>query len=125
MHEMGLAQEIIRIAAAALPADGAHGPVERVNIRIGKLTAVVPDSLVFCFNIIAEESPFSGADLQIEAVPAVGRCRGCDFEWEIVTPAFACAQCRNGPVEIVSGRELEIVSIEILDKPEGRKTNIG
>ena len=115
MHEMGIAQQIVRIAAASIPEDRTYYPVERVNIRVGKLTTVVPESLGFCFDIIAGDTPISGAELRIEAVPTMGRCRGCDYEWEITEPVFMCRKCRNGSIDIVSGRELEVVSIEISD----------
>ena len=75
MHEMGIAEQIVKIASAAVPEKGQNRPVERVNIRVGKLTAVVPESLNFCFDIIAKETPLSGAALVIEEVPARGRCR--------------------------------------------------
>jgi len=124
MHEMGIAQQIVKIAAAYVPEEMARYPVERINVRIGKLTAVVPESLGFCFEIIAGETSLSGAELRIEAVPARGRCRECDFEWEITTPVFSCEKCGGASVEIVSGRELEVVSIEISEEPESLDPNI-
>jgi hydrogenase nickel incorporation protein HypA/HybF len=115
MHEMGIAQQIVKIASAAIPEDQQNRPVERINTRIGKLTAVAPESLCFCFDIIVKETPLSGARLVIEAVPARGRCLACGFEWQITEPVFMCRKCRNGSIDIVSGRELEVVSIEISD----------
>ncbi|MFU8769517.1 MAG: hydrogenase/urease maturation nickel metallochaperone HypA, partial [Desulfotignum sp.] len=44
MHEMGIAQELVRIALEALPKDLAAPQVASVNLKIGKLAAVVPDS---------------------------------------------------------------------------------
>ena len=52
MHEMAIAIQIVEIANAAVPADIEDVKVEAVNLRIGRLTAVVPESLRFCFGIV-------------------------------------------------------------------------
>ena len=113
MHEMGIAMQIIEIASSSIPAEMENPSVARVNIRVGKLTAVVPSSLTFCFNIAAQETPLAGAELSIEEVPVVARCRKCGHEWTISGPDFSCENCGDGDVDLLSGRELEIVSLEL------------
>jgi len=71
MHEMGIAMQIVEIAGSAIPADVKNPSVAKVNIRVGKLTAVVPSSLTFCFNIATQDTPLAGAELSIEEVPVV------------------------------------------------------
>ncbi len=117
MHEMGVAQQIANIAVASIPADIVDPKVEKLNLRIGKLAAVVEDSLKFCFEIITKETPLAGAELMIEAVPVQARCKGCDHCWEVEGPVFTCPSCQEGAVEVLSGRELEIVSMELADEP--------
>ena len=51
MHEMGIALQIVEIATASLPPDLGAARVTRVNLKIGKLAAVVPESLRFCFDV--------------------------------------------------------------------------
>jgi hydrogenase nickel incorporation protein HypA/HybF len=118
MHEMGIAQQIIDIAAASIPAEMRTGRVERVNLKIGKLSAVVPESLRFCFEIVSKDTRLAGAELAIEEMPVVARCRDCDARWTIAEPVFVCKSCNSGSLEILSGRELDIVSIEIADEGE-------
>jgi hydrogenase nickel incorporation protein HypA/HybF len=115
MHEMGIAMQIVKIATDAIPDGGANTPVKRVDIRVGKLTAIVPESLRFCFEIIVKDTPLSGAELNIEEVPIWARCIKCDYEWKISHPVFKCSQCDNGAIDIISGQELEVASIEIVD----------
>jgi hydrogenase nickel incorporation protein HypA/HybF len=55
MHEMGIALQIIDIATASIPPDMRSARVERVNLKVGKLAAVVADSLRFCFDIVSIE----------------------------------------------------------------------
>lgn len=113
MHEMGIAQEIVAIATASLPAEMKGVRVDTVNLKIGKLAAVVPASLRFCFDVITKDTPFDGSKLHIEEVPVVVRCRNCRSEWTVTGPDFTCPTCRNGEVDILSGREIEILSLEV------------
>jgi hydrogenase nickel incorporation protein HypA/HybF len=116
MHEMGIALQIIDIATASIPPDMRSARVERVNLKIGKLSAVVPDSLRFCFGIASQDTPLAGAELAIEETPVVARCKDCDARWTIAEPVFTCQACNSGALEILSGRELDIVSIEIAEE---------
>jgi hydrogenase nickel incorporation protein HypA/HybF len=115
MHEMGIAMQIVEIATASIPDDVKNSRVQRVNLKVGKLAAVVPESLRFCFEIVAQDTPLSGAELVIEEIPVVARCNSCDAEWTIEGPVFSCQKCNSGDIELLSGRELDIHSIEISD----------
>lgn len=116
MHEMGIATQIIEIASASIPQDLDDVRVERVNLKIGKLAAVVPESLRFCFDIASKETPLDGAELHIEEIPIVARCQACREEWVINEPVFTCVSCNSGEIDILSGRELNIESIEIAEE---------
>jgi hydrogenase nickel incorporation protein HypA/HybF len=116
MHEMGIALQIMEIAAAAIPDAMKPVKVARVNLKIGKLAAVVPDSLRFCFEAASRDTDFAGAELAIEEVPVAARCKGCGERWEITEPVFTCRVCEGGELEILSGRELDIVSIEVAEE---------
>ncbi len=116
MHEMGIAMQVMEIAIDSIPEEMGEARVERVNLKVGRLAAVVPDSLRFCFEIAAKDTPLSGAELKIEEMPILARCKKCNTEWTITGPAFTCKECNSGSIEIISGRELDITSIEIADQ---------
>ena len=118
MHEMGIALQIIEIATESIPADAGEVRVERINLKIGKLAAVVPDSLKFCFNVAVKETPLEGAKLVIHELPVTARCKDCDLQWTLTSPAFTCENCSSGSLEILSGRELDIESIEISEEED-------
>lgn len=115
MHEMGIAVRIVEIAISAIPPDVEDARIERINMRIGRLTAVEPESLRFCFNIASSDTPLAGALLDIEETPIVVQCGECAADTTISRPPFACSECGSGAVAVVSGRELEVVSIELAD----------
>ncbi len=118
MHEMGIALEIIDIVEASIPVGMEAARVESVNLRIGKLSAIVPESLTFCFDVAIKETRIEGARLNIEQVPVVAMCKDCGAKWTIEEPAFACQKCDSGSIELISGKELDIVSIEVMDEDE-------
>lgn len=115
MHEMGIALRIIEIAAAAIPDKAKDGRIQKINVEIGKLSTVVPDSLRFCFDIASKETPARDAELIIEEIPVIAECRNCTHQWEPGVPVFICPECGSGAVEIISGRELSVKSIELED----------
>lgn len=113
MHEMGIAMQIIEIAVSSIPDELKNARIKKVNLKIGKLSAVVPSSLRFCFEIAAKDTCLSGAELDIEEIPVKVRCRECSKEWTIHDPVFKCIECGSGSMDILSGRELDITSIEV------------
>ena len=115
MHEMGIALQIVEIATASLPAEMEGITVAKINLKIGKLAAVIPDSLRFCFEVVTKDTPFAGSTLDIKEVPVVVKCRSCLNEWTVTGPDFTCKTCQNGGVDILSGREIEIISLEVAE----------
>ena len=109
MHELSLSSAIINTATKH-----AHGrPVTAVNLRVGRLRQVIPDTLEFYFEFVARGTPCEGALLTLEVIDARLRCRPCDVEWGIDIPAFRCPTCGGSDVEIASGNEFEVESIEV------------
>jgi len=117
MHEMGIVLQIIDVAKSSIPENMKNIPVEKVHIQIGKLSAVVPDSLNFCFDIAVKDTPLEGASLAIKEVPVTLKCSNCGKSWTIDTPVFKCQKCKSTNIEILSGRELDIISIEMAQDP--------
>lgn len=123
MHEMGIITQIVKIATSSIPDDMENAQVERVNMKVGRLSAVVVESLRFWFEIVARDTPLSGAELNIEEIPVVVRCNKCNKEWTVDRPVFICKECNGGSIEILSGRELDIVSIEMANNEQPKNKN--
>lgn len=115
MHEMGIAQQLVQIAIDSIPEDIENPKVEKLNLRIGRLASVVEHSLTFCFEIITKDTPLENASLDIEIVPVMVLCNSCGKEWEVKGPVFKCPFCEDGDVKMLSGREIEITSLELVD----------
>ncbi|MFP4476581.1 MAG: hydrogenase maturation nickel metallochaperone HypA [Desulfatibacillaceae bacterium] len=115
MHEMGIALQIVEIAKSAIPSQLEGTPIEAVNLKVGKLTAIVPESLRFCWDVVIKDTPLAGSRLEIEEIPIVARCKSCGHEFTIEGPAFTCVQCEGGDLDIISGRELTVTSLEVAE----------
>jgi hydrogenase nickel incorporation protein HypA/HybF len=112
MHEFAVAQSLLEIVEQeARPYNGAR--VTWIKLRIGTLSAVVPDALRFAFEAITRGGIAEGAVLEIEEVPLRIRCHQCDEVFTIDDPFMLCPRCEGTDVEMISGRELEIRSMEI------------
>jgi hydrogenase nickel incorporation protein HypA/HybF len=115
MHELAIAQNILEIVQQSVPEGQAPG-VRWVRLRVGPLSGVVPDSLNFCFSAIISETKMPQARLAIEQVEMVCLCRDCLREFQSEDLAFQCPECSSSNLELISGKELEIVEIELIDE---------
>jgi hydrogenase nickel incorporation protein HypA/HybF len=133
VHELSLSSAIVQTALRH--ADGRR--VKSVQLRIGALRQVVPDSLDFYFEIVARDTLCEGAALECEHVAALLRCPGCDERWDPAPPplathepptpegvpalpTFRCPRCRTGG-EVVHGDEFQVESIEVEQGAEAPK----
>ncbi len=121
MHELSIAQSILEIVKQSVT-EKQQPDVKWVRIRVGQLSGVLPDSLDFCFSAIVSETSMSHAALAIEQVPTVSRCRKCGHRFQVEDMAFFCPMCQGTDLELISGKELEILEIELDDK-ENKKDN--
>lgn len=109
MHELSIAESVVRIACRQ--ADGRR--VIKVQMKVGYLRQVVPSALSFGFGLLAEGTPVEGAELEMEQIPAVGKCRLCGVESLLVVFPLQCGGCGSFDLEILEGEELMVESLEL------------
>lgn len=110
MHEMSLAQDMTRIIENAL---GRKAHLERVNVTIGPLSGISPESLRFCFTEIAKMQGFGEPELVINNTEAKMVCLECQTEYEAADLYQGCPKCGSISRRILSGRELSVDSVEL------------
>jgi hydrogenase nickel incorporation protein HypA/HybF len=113
MHELSIALSILDLAAEEAERHGG-GRVAAIHLRLGPLSGVVVEALRSAFELAREGSCFPVAELVIEEVPLVVWCPACSAERTLPWPqVFCCPVCENPTPEVVRGRELEVVALEI------------
>ena len=110
MHEMSLAQDMTRIIGEAL---GGKRPLARVNITIGPLSGISPESLRFCFTEIAKMEGFGEPELVVTHTEARLVCLDCGVSYQAADFYQGCPECDSLRRRIVSGREFTVDSVEI------------
>jgi hydrogenase nickel incorporation protein HypA/HybF len=111
MHELACAEGILGVALDAV--QGA--PVRRIRLRIGALHGIVADSLQFCFQLAAQDTPAADGQLLLTTIPVVVRCRSCGAESAGGSPPFQCRVCDALDVAVVTGEEVLIDGVEVDD----------
>ena len=120
MHELSIAYSVVETVETAARQAGAS-KVGKVRLKIGRLSGVVIDSLKFSFEIAAENTLLAGATLEIEDVLIKVRCEPCQHDFTLNgTHIFRCPQCGELTPNIIEGRELDIVSVELTEESETR-----
>jgi len=112
MHEMSITISLVELINEHLKGCP-EARVTKVNLKVGRLTAVEPDALTFCFQVLTEGTPIEGADLQIELVPVRVRCLQCQHCFEVEGFYFQCPRCSGIELETIAGNELNLMSLEI------------
>ena len=112
MHELSLMESTLAIVFEEARRSQAD-KVASLRMKIGALSGVVPESLLFAFEALTEGTMAEGARLQIDRIPVACYCETCKSEFEPALYSFKCPSCGNPSVEIRRGREIEIVSIEV------------
>ena len=112
MHELAIAQALVQQVQAALE-DRPVRQVLTINVALGQLSGVDAQCLEAAFPLAAAGTLAEHARLAIEAVPAEVRCRACGRTTAPRFPFFQCEACQGSDIEIVSGRDLTLKSVEI------------
>ncbi len=113
MHELSIALNILDHTAEEAKRRGGIR-VEAVHLRLGPLAGVVKEALLSAYDLARERSPQAQTRLVIEDVPVIVYCERCQAEMPLASlQEFCCPECKTPTANVVRGRELEIVALEI------------
>ncbi|NQS98070.1 MAG: hydrogenase maturation nickel metallochaperone HypA [candidate division Zixibacteria bacterium] len=118
MHELYIAESILASTRESLPAEFLPESVRQIWVQVGRLDAVVPETLIFMFDAIKSSHGMPGAELSLESIEVLCRCGECGNEFEIDLPMFICPECGGGQVEVLRGRGIKLTRINA-EEPEG------
>ncbi len=113
MHELSIALSMIEMATAEARRLNAKR-VNALHLKIGALSGVVKDALLFSYEVASAGTILEGSSLLIEEIPVVIYCDACNSERELQSlQLFCCPACGTVSAQIVRGKELEFVAMEV------------
>lgn len=112
LHELGLTQSIIDLAIEYATRENAK-KVSSITVEIGSISGVIPEAVEFAFDVCSKETLVEGAALHINHINGQGRCLDCKEISDIDFPTHICPNCGNLSLEIVQGKEMKFIEMEI------------
>jgi hydrogenase nickel incorporation protein HypA/HybF len=113
MHELSIAMSIIEMVEEESRLRGGL-KIVAVHVRLGALSGVAKYPLLFSYETACQNTPLAISHLVIEDVPGVIYCASCDAQRPAESPDwFCCSVCGTLSSELVQGKELEVVSLEV------------
>ena len=116
MHEMSIVAGVIDAVVPSAEQAGAER-VLAITLRIGDMTEVVDEALTFAFEALTENTMCDGAQLEVVKVHPRSLCLECATEFDHDRFHRTCPSCGSYETMLLTGRELEIESIEV-DLPD-------
>ena len=87
-----------------------------MNLSIGALSCVHEDALRFSFDLVAQSTLLSGAELRVHTVPLAVYCAVCDKIVDLPgIQRLQCPECGTPSGDIRRGQELDVESIEVVE----------
>ncbi len=112
MHELSIAMGIVEAAMEEAERRGVQ--VNAVHLRLGALSGVVKDALLFSYEVACQDTPLAGSKLLVEDLPVIVFCSVCQKEQTLTSvQSFACPDCGSPTMDVRQGKELEVFALEV------------
>jgi len=109
MHEIAVCEAIA--GTVRQRSGGRH--LAQIRVRIGYLRQVVPDSLLFSWEMVTAGTDLEGCRLDVDYIPAVVVCAACGEQSTLELPILACGSCDSFNVQLITGDEFDLASFDV------------
>jgi hydrogenase nickel incorporation protein HypA/HybF len=114
MHELSIAVSIVEMAQEE--AERRKVVIDAVYLKLGLLSGVVADALLFCYEVACSGTVLEGSRLVIHEVPVEVYCPACEAPRTLTSIQwFCCPACGAPTPEVLHGKELLITALEVQD----------
>src|SRR6202050_85822 len=115
MHELSIAMSIVEMAQEESEQRGCF-QISAVHLKLGALSGVVKEALLSSYEMACEDTCLAGSRLIFEDVPVIVFCPHCQAQRRLSSVQwFCCSECGTPTPEVVQGKELQVVALEILE----------
>lgn len=112
MHELSLAEEVIRLAGSEALSHNAVS-VSEITMEIGNLSGIDADAFESALVILSENSIIDKSGIKIIRKKGTGICHSCGIEFVMERRIDECPGCHSLPGEIRGGNEFRVVSLVV------------
>lgn len=113
MHELSLLESVREIIEQEAKSQN-FVKVRQITLAIGTLSCIETSALRFGFEVVMADSVAADAELCIETVAALGRCRHCGKDMPMQTLHQCCVFCDQYGVDIFQGNGLKIKELLVI-----------
>jgi hydrogenase nickel incorporation protein HypA/HybF len=109
MHEFRITQNLLD--AALKKAKSSR--IVNVTLLIGPFSEAREESIQFYWRDLAKGTPGEGAELRFQHVEADMKCFGCGGTLSLDDEGSICRYCQNNLLQLLSGEDVKLESIEV------------
>jgi hydrogenase nickel incorporation protein HypA/HybF len=111
MHEYSVTKSLVDLCNREADKNNIK-MIAKINLKIGKFTGFSPDSIEFYFEHLKVNTKCSNAKIEFEETPIKIKCHNCGKQHVIDEPILLCPNCGSGEIDLLTGREFLVTSIE-------------
>jgi len=111
MHEYSVTKSLVDLCNKEAK-ENKITKVCKIYLKVGKFTGFSPDSIEFYFEHLKINTRCSDATIVFEEIPIMITCQECGKQSEIDEPILLCPNCGSEKIDLLSGREFFVASIE-------------
>ncbi len=111
MHEFGVTKSLVELCNKEADKNKIK-KVYKIHLKVGKFTGFSPDSIEFYFEHLKINTKCDTAEIVFEEIPIRIKCNDCGKQHNIEEPILLCPACGSNEIDLLSGREFYVASIE-------------
>lgn len=112
MHELSVTQSILKICEEEKNKHNFKN-ILKINIKVGKLTGLVPECIEEYFKVISKETFAENAKMEVVKIPLKIKCNECEYVGVIGRNEYECPSCESKNFRITNGNEFYIDTLEV------------
>ena len=111
MHEYSVTRSLVELCNKEADRNNIK-KVSTIYLKVGRFTGFSPSFIDFYFEHLKAKTKCSNAKIVFQEIPIKITCRKCGKENEIDEPILLCPECGSDDIDLLSGREFYVASIE-------------
>ena len=113
MHEFSICRQMM-IQVNEIALKNRASAITSITLKIGPLSGVEAPLLKQAFPFAAAQTIAENAQLIIEELPVLVRCKRCGSTSNATPRKLVCSQCGDYHTQLLSGNEMLLASVELI-----------